>query len=1221
MKLTLRILLGFLFTLLLVLVFVLTPLANPVWRWLANTFVEPLTVSKIEGDIRRGLTISGIQWHTKTETATLDSFAFSPKWACLIDKTVCIDTIRVNGIHVATFSADESSASAPSEPLDRIALPLGINITNILVTDVNLATPGANVKLEKFTTSIIADERIRIIEPMLSNLAVTIPSSEESPPDSSPATGFQLAYTPPQLPIIEVPIDIEVSQFAISPLVIEQAQTPHHINTIAFDRFTFERSTINIDQLAVDDELITLTLNGSVQLTQDYPIELSLQGEGEIPHLAKQQAAHVAISGSLGDIAINIDTTGYINSQTSVSGELLTPSLPLNANANWQAFGIEGETPIEVLAGQIQLNGMMGNYSITADAGVIQTDIGKAKLNLLAQVNDSSAEIKTAVLSALEGEIATQGVVYFDDSISWIGKTQLDAINTAQFNRDIPSPLNGALNSQLRLTNQGVDVNLSGIDLHADYLENPLVVTGQALYSASSDIVVATLDITHADNQVSTVTQLFNQRYLKSTADVNLTSLSSITTDISGTMTGQIVAEGEWHNPRFDIQLNGNDITVAQSLNKRASEQGPMSFNVGLKGDIEQHDSQVTLQAKDFASNLKIAGGLHDRVWGGRISHGDTRVFQSNWHLDKPAEVTLNLDSLASSLGEHCWKEAAQGAFCIGQTSYSDGVAKWNFDASHIPIGTWIHKLLPDTVKRQSLSELTVNSSGNYHEGHPLTAEFEIDISPASWFVGPDEGIEIGIEEFHGKASIKGDELFHRFTLASPQLGKVELNGKLQNITQSPTIDSQLTLAGIDLSPLNALSDTLEQLEGRIQGQIQIANQLSQPSLKGELKLHNGRIESPALPTQINNWEQVFLFNGTSADFEGQFTLGEGLGGLDGQLDWSETPSLRLHLTGNEFAFRQKDVRIKLSPDLTAHINPEAVSVTGDITIPWARIEIEGLPETAVSPSSDVHLRGEPPSEDPLRMIDANVNVIIDEKQLGEVKLDAFGLTANLQGALKVATQPAITAYGDLSLNDGRYEAYGQNLIIRTGEIQFNGPVAQPVLLVEAIRDPNDTEDDVIAGVRIDGPATRPNVGLFSEPTMDQGANLAYLLNGSAGIGGGGGEMNQEAYAGILLGLGLSNTESITGKVGEAIGIDDFSLSTSGQGADTKVQVSGKIANNLTVRYGVGVFNSNDASAPEVALRYQLSDNLYIEAIQGLYQALDMYYQFSLGKQEDQTGK
>ena len=210
--------------------------------------------------------------------------------------------------------------------------------------------------------------------------------------------------------------------------------------------------------------------------------------------------------------------------------------------------------------------------------------------------------------------------------------------------------------------------------------------------------------------------------------------------------------------------------------------------------------------------------------------------------------------------------------------------------------------------------------------------------------------------------------------------------------------------------------------------------------------------------------------------------------------------------------------------------------------------------------------------------------------------------------------------YGDLQILNGRYNAYGQNLIIKTGEIQFNGPISQPSLLVEAIRNPAKTDDDVIAGIRIDGSADSPSINLFSQPAMDQQGVLSYLLTGS-GPNSGSSDPN---YAALLLGFGLSNTETLTGQVGSALGIDDFSLSTN----EDKLSLTGQINDRLSVEYNVDVgLGNNDVNStlrrrqlpPDLALKYQLLPNLYLEAIQTTLEdqsefALDLYYEFFLGE-------
>lgn len=83
-----------------------------------------------------------------------------------------------------------------------------------------------------------------------------------------------------------------------------------------------------------------------------------------------------------------------------------------------------------------------------------------------------------------------------------------------------------------------------------------------------------------------------------------------------------------------------------------------------------------------------------------------------------------------------------------------------------------------------------------------------------------------------------------------------------------------------------------------------------------------------------------------------------------------------------------------------------------------------------------------------------------------DVKLSAFGLKAGLLGDLNIRQAgkgPMI--YGEVNIAKGSYyRALGQELLIRKGQILFNGPAEQPYLSIEAIRDPDNVEDDVIAG-------------------------------------------------------------------------------------------------------------------------------------------------------------
>lgn len=161
----------------------------------------------------------------------------------------------------------------------------------------------------------------------------------------------------------------------------------------------------------------------------------------------------------------------------------------------------------------------------------------------------------------------------------------------------------------------------------------------------------------------------------------------------------------------------------------------------------------------------------------------------------------------------------------------------------------------------------------------------------------------------------------------------------------------------------------------------------------------------------------------------------------------------------------------------------------------------------------------------------------------------------------------------------------------------------QPYVNIEAIRNPEATEDDVTAGVRVTGLADEPKVEIFSDPAKSQQEALSYLLRGQ-GLGASGSD--SDALTSALVGLGVAQSGQVVGKIGETFGVSNLALDTAGVGDSQQVQVSGYVLPGLQVKYGVGIFDS----LATLTLRYRLMPKLYLEAVSGIDQALDVLYQF-----------
>ncbi|MFQ8717443.1 MAG: translocation/assembly module TamB domain-containing protein [Enterobacter hormaechei] len=295
-------------------------------------------------------------------------------------------------------------------------------------------------------------------------------------------------------------------------------------------------------------------------------------------------------------------------------------------------------------------------------------------------------------------------------------------------------------------------------------------------------------------------------------------------------------------------------------------------------------------------------------------------------------------------------------------------------------------------------------------------------------------------------------------------------------------------------------------------------------------------------------------------------------------------------------------VRLDVSPDVVFEATPSLFTLDGRVDVPWARIVVHEVPESAVGVSSDEvkHNENLKPDEQKTAGIPINSNLIVHGGN--NVRLDAFGLKARLTGDLKVAQdQQGLGLNGQINIPEGRFHAYGQDLIVRKGELLFSGPPDQPVLNIEAIRNPK-PEDDVIAGVRVTAPPM--NLRQRSSLTGHVATGSAFYLLRGLGLDSQQGDV--AAMTSMLVGLGVAQSGQVVGKIGETFGVSNLALDTQGVGDSSQVVVSGYVLPGLQVKYGVGIFDS----LATLTLRYRLMPKLYLEAVSGVDQALDLLYQF-----------
>ena len=421
------------------------------------------------------------------------------------------------------------------------------------------------------------------------------------------------------------------------------------------------------------------------------------------------------------------------------------------------------------------------------------------------------------------------------------------------------------------------------------------------------------------------------------------------------------------------------------------------------------------------------------------------------------------------------------------------------------------------------------------------------------------------------------------------------------------TLSGNINIANLSLAMLNPALMQGEKIAGVLSSNLRLGGNLQKPQVFGQLGLRNVDVDGSFMPVDLTAANLNMVFNGMSSTLEGLIQTSQGQIALNGDADWSQLDAWRARVAAKGDKVRvtvPPMVRMDVSPDLVFEATPQLFNLDGRVDIPWARITVQEVPESAVGVSSDEVLLDKDlkPIAPKSTAIPINSNLIIHVGN--DVRLSAFGLKAKLNGDLKlVQDKRGLGLNGQINIPSGRFHAYGQDLLVRKGELQFSGPPDQPYINMEAIRNPEATEDDVTAGVRVTGLADEPKVEIFSDPAKSQQEALSYLLRGQ-GLGASGSD--SDALTSALVGLGVAQSGQVVGKIGETFGVSNLALDTAGVGDSQQVQVSGYVLPGLQVKYGVGIFDS----LATLTLRYRLMPKLYLEAVSGIDQALDVLYQF-----------
>jgi len=1143
-------------------------------------------------------------------------------WQC---DGICIDNLSAKSIKLSLPKTAQIQDETPSEPLEKISLPFNVSLKNIAVKEFTLNHPSADVSVNNFKLSAkIKDSKLTVKSLNIPSLLVAL-KEQAQPTKAQTAQSNKAALGQlPALPDIEFtsPIDLAIEAFDISKVTIEQGDAQHNIENISL-LLSVEDTVINVQSLSAKYEQWQLNTQLDAELAGNLPLK------GQLTLNSDEHQANLELNGDLANLNLNLETSGQYPLTLTANANLKQQNYPFKLNSKINQWVIDAQSN-QLKVNNVSLNakGNADDYQLNLIAASQLGAYPAVDLNTQLTGSLTQAVLKTLSIKANESSAIIKAKVDWQQGIKASFNGSLSNLKaqylTDAATSDVSGQFKGSFNAeegswQLKMD----DTKLSGLlnqvplEFASNFqLNNTLEANIDSLYltSGTNKLVLS--------GQVDDTWKVDGKITLKSNAEANMPFIANGNADLK--------VRGQRLTPSVDLALildsfifddiNINQLNLKGKLDTAADWQTDVSLSVGsalvtdqqinsvkidVSGDKTDHQLTASVDAEQGSIELEVNGKINNATWNGEVSNVTLSDKKLSFNNTKNIVVMFNSQTSDFDVSAHCWA-SDRSKLCIDTLAQTKEVGQLNAKLSNLALEELKH-FLPDNIRTRG--DVKGNVALNWNAGALKTLRANLNASDLSTVLTSEEDrFKLPIETLSISAFSDSQKGQLKANLESSVLGKINTHINIDDIQNTQAFNGIINIDKILLSDLQPFIETLEQLKGDISGKVALAGTLKDPLLNGEFNINDINLEGDQLPIALQKSNINILFDKTTATIEGN--LNDNQGGnvkLNGDVDWQgEQPEVNVNVQGEQFFVRaQQGVTFKISPDLKIGLANNALKLAGEVVVPYGRITIEELPEGAVQVSDDeiiVDQKTET-NEKVLFDYDIDLNVIVKN----DVKVESFGLESKVAGdlAIKMSQGVPIIATGELNLINGTYLAFGQNLIIRTGQVGFSGSIEHPYLNIKAIRNPANTANGVIAGVTLTGNVKQPTLKLFSEPAMDQAHTLAYLLNGQP-LGEGEGASSNAMLAQLLLSQGVSRSEGVVSKVGETFGLSDVSLSSSGSGDSTKVEISGYVAPSLQVKYSVGVFES----LSEVAIRYQLLSQLYIEVTSGLYQNVDVLYKF-----------
>jgi translocation and assembly module TamB len=1210
-----------------------------VWQRVVPRLPAGISVAAVEGRLAGPLVLEGIAVDTDTLAVRVERVELHWRPRSLLGRVVYVERLDVRGVEVVQLPVEQPPA--PSEPFrlpGSIELPVDVEVAAASLAGLEFrASPSAEpytVERAAFAANLSATafelREIEVRGPLfdMTGAASVVPRGayETSaqldwavrPGDYPEARGNTRVSG--DLDVLTIEQRVEPPYDARLEVRVQDALTALRLDGEAV--LALQPAAFGVEQapaervdaaLSFGGPLDALDVTGSVTFTggdaDGVAVELAVQYAGTAVEIRMLDVVRAGSSMAL-----------QASGRAAVGGE--QPVLELDMTWTDLQWPLDGEPQVASDAGSLTLTGTPEDYAIVLEGALALADGTNGNVRVSGTGDAEALALDEVDIDALGGTIAGRAQARWAPSVSGSVELEGTRLDPGVVLREWQGQIDARLGADATIDNESVSVELHELQADGVLQDRPLALDARGAYAAETLRIDA---LSLRSGATSATARGTAGRELALEWEVDSPDLGEVWPDLAGELAARGELRGPRERPHVLVDARGESLAFAayavESLELTADvdiageahssltlsvEEGRVDtlavpqLRVMAEGNAASHTLALSATTSTGDASARLSGSgeapwTNDFAWRFELEEATLAYPElAPWTLRAPA--TGRVTRADAVLERSCWQSGA--AELCAEGARDTGGARAQFALSSLPFDYFAPLLAAPARLEGDLSlEGTFQQPPNgtpelsvalrTSPGRLVSVESDADADPVALAFGPAEG-RIALQDDRFEA-----ELAMPFAEQGELAARARIGAGAGAAFGERTLDGELR---IDIAALDFVSDVLREVQntqGAVQGDLRFAGTVSAPRVAGTLALTGGRATLPATNVELTGVELALVGDGARGlNVSGEAQSGGGRVTVEGRVALAEQGLAgRIAIDGEALEVANTgDAQVAVSPDLDIAMTAEGIAVTGTVQVPRARLTPRDTGESAVAVSPDQIIVE--PGDDAERQaaaqpLSANVRLVLGD----DVEIDGYGLTGRLAGAIEITEKPGepTAATGELRVEEGIYEAYGQQLEIETGRVVFaGGPVTAPGVDIRAVRRP---AEGIVVGARVRGLLAAPELSLFSEPAMPEQEQLSYLVLGRPldDVS----ESESSAMSRAALALGVRGGNFVSERINENLGLDAFGIETDpGEAAVEAAFVIGKyLTPSLYVSYGIGIFEPINT----LKLRYAFSRRWRLE--------------------------